>query len=71
MTNLFAFSAVILALIATTVTYWIASVKHRWLATQLNTRKPSMEMIVKQGEKAGVAYRMKDGSMVYVPEGKE
>ena len=47
--------------------------------------KPSMEMIVKQGEKiehykasgqigqgegekAGVAYRMKDGSMVYVPE---
>ena len=23
------------------------------------------------GEKAGVAYRMKDGSMVYVPEGKE
>lgn len=22
------------------------------------------------GEKAGVAYRMKDGSMVYVPEGK-
>jgi hypothetical protein len=50
--------------------------------------KPTMEMIVKQGEKidkykasgaigqgegekAGVAYRMKDGSMVYVPEGKE
>lgn len=47
--------------------------------------KPSMEMIVKKGEKiekykanghigsgdgekAGVAYRMKDGSMVYVPE---
>lgn len=47
--------------------------------------KPSMEMVVKQGEKierykasgqigqgegekAGVAYRMKDGSMVYVPE---
>lgn len=47
--------------------------------------KPSMEMIVKkgekiekykasgaigsgEGEKAGVAYRMKDGSMVYVPE---
>lgn len=47
--------------------------------------KPSMEMLVKQGEKieryrasgsigsgdgekAGVAYRMKDGSMVYVPE---
>ena len=47
--------------------------------------KPSMEMIVKQGEKiekykasgtigqgegekAGTAYRMKDGSMVYVPE---
>lgn len=23
------------------------------------------------GEKAGVAYRMKDGSMVYVPEGKD
>ncbi|MDD2664695.1 MAG: DUF2149 domain-containing protein [Dechloromonas sp.] len=23
------------------------------------------------GEKAGVAYRMKDGSMVYVPEGQE
>jgi hypothetical protein len=23
------------------------------------------------GEKAGVAYRMKDGSMIYVPEGKE
>jgi hypothetical protein len=50
--------------------------------------KPSMEMIVKQGEKiekykasgqigqgegekAGVAYRMKDGSMVYVPEGRD
>ena len=48
--------------------------------------KPSMEMIVKkgekiekykssgaigqgEGEKAGVAYRMKDGSIVYVPEG--
>lgn len=47
--------------------------------------KPSMEMVVKQGEKveryrasggigsgdgekAGVAYRMKDGSMIYVPE---
>ena len=47
--------------------------------------KPSMEMVVKQGEKierykasgaigagdgekAGVAYRMKDGSIVYVPE---
>lgn len=47
--------------------------------------KPSMEMIVKQGEKveryrasggigsgdgekAGVAYRMQDGSMIYVPE---
>ncbi|CDM22810.1 hypothetical protein BN940_01666 [Castellaniella defragrans 65Phen] len=47
--------------------------------------KPTMEMIVKQGErierfkstgqagqgegtKAGVAYRMKDGSVVYVPE---
>ncbi|MGB0129489.1 MAG: DUF2149 domain-containing protein [Rhodocyclaceae bacterium] len=47
--------------------------------------KPSMEMIVKQGEKiekykasgqighgegqkAGTAYRMKDGSMVYVPD---
>ncbi|MCX8017636.1 MAG: DUF2149 domain-containing protein [Rhodocyclaceae bacterium] len=47
--------------------------------------KPSMEMIVKkgekiekykasgaigqgEGEKAGTAYRMKDGSMVYVPE---
>lgn len=24
-----------------------------------------------EGEKAGIAYRMKDGSMVYVPEGKE
>ncbi len=50
--------------------------------------KPSMEMVVKKGEKierykangsigggdgekAGVAYRMKDGSMVYVPEGGE
>ena len=50
--------------------------------------KPSMEMVVKkgekieyykasgdigqgEGEKAGVAYRMKDGSMVYVPEGAE
>ncbi len=48
--------------------------------------KPSMEMLVKkgekierykasgeigqgEGEKAGVAYRMRDGSMVYVPEG--
>jgi hypothetical protein len=48
--------------------------------------KPSMEMVVKKGEKierykasgaigsgdgekAGVAYRMKDGSIVYVPEG--
>lgn len=47
--------------------------------------RPSMEMIVKngekiekykasgeigqgEGEKAGIAYRMKDGSMVYVPE---
>ncbi|MBS3936637.1 MAG: DUF2149 domain-containing protein [Sulfuritalea sp.] len=47
--------------------------------------QPSMEMIVKQGEKierykasgqigqgegvkAGIAYRMKDGSMIYVPE---
>ncbi len=47
--------------------------------------KPSMEMVVKQGEKierykasgnigqgegekAGIAYRMRDGSMVYVPE---
>jgi len=47
--------------------------------------KPSMEMLVKkgekierykasgeigqgEGEKAGVAYRMRDGSMVYVPE---
>jgi hypothetical protein len=47
--------------------------------------QPSMEMVVKQGEKierfkasgaigagdgekAGVAYRMKDGSIVYVPE---
>jgi len=47
--------------------------------------KPSMEMVVKKGEKveryrasgsigsgdgerAGIAYRMKDGSMVYVPE---
>ncbi len=47
--------------------------------------KPSMEMIVKKGEKierykangnigsgdgekAGVAYRMKDGSIIYVPE---
>lgn len=50
--------------------------------------KPSMEMIVKQGEKierykangnigsgdgekAGIAYRMKDGSMIYVPEKTE
>lgn len=50
--------------------------------------KPSMEMIVKKGEKierykangaigsgdgekAGVAYRMKDGSIIYVPEGTE
>ncbi|CAG0989601.1 hypothetical protein RHDC4_02423 [Rhodocyclaceae bacterium] len=50
--------------------------------------KPSMEMIVKkgekiekykasgsigqgEGEKAGVAYRMKDGSIVYVPEDKK
>ncbi|MEW5891769.1 MAG: DUF2149 domain-containing protein [Pseudomonadota bacterium] len=48
--------------------------------------KPSMEMIVKkgeklekykasgeigegEGEKAGTAYRMRDGTMVYVPEG--
>ncbi|MGC4076569.1 MAG: DUF2149 domain-containing protein [Rubrivivax sp.] len=48
--------------------------------------KPSMEMVVKKGEKierykasgaigsgdgekAGVAYRMKDGAIVYVPEG--
>lgn len=47
--------------------------------------KPSMELVVKQGEKierykasgaigsgdgekAGVAYRMKDGSIVYLPE---
>jgi hypothetical protein len=50
--------------------------------------KPSMEMIVKKGEKieryqssgnigsgdgekAGVAYRMKDGSIIYVPEGEQ
>ena len=50
--------------------------------------KPSMEMVVKKGEKierykangnvgsgdgekAGVAYRMKDGSMMYVPERSE
>ena len=47
--------------------------------------KPTMEVTIKKiehykangnigsgdGEKAGVAYRMKDGSMVYVPEGKE
>jgi hypothetical protein len=50
--------------------------------------KPSMEMIVKkgekiekykasgeigqgEGEKAGTAYRMKDGSMIYVPEGAQ
>ncbi|GIZ53618.1 DUF2149 domain-containing protein [Noviherbaspirillum aridicola] len=49
--------------------------------------KPSMEMVIKKGEKiehykssgdigqgegakAGTAYRMKDGSMVYVPEGE-
>lgn len=31
--------------------------------------RTSMELLVKKGEKAGVAYRMKDGSMVYVPEG--
>lgn len=51
-----------------------------------NPGKPTMEMIVKNGEviehyqasgeigtgegaRAGVAYRMKDGSFVYVPEG--
>lgn len=50
--------------------------------------KPSMEMIVKKGEKieryqssgnigsgdgekAGVAYRMKDGSIIYVPESEQ
>lgn len=50
--------------------------------------KPSMEVIVKKGEKiehykssgaigegegdkAGTAYRMKDGSIVYVPEGSK
>lgn len=50
--------------------------------------KPSMEVVVKQGEKverykasgqigsgdgekAGVAYRMKDGSIIYVPEGSQ
>lgn len=50
-----------------------------------NPGQPSMEMVVKQGEKierykssgqigegdgdkAGTAYRMKDGSIVYVPE---
>ena len=50
--------------------------------------KPSMEMVVKKGEKiekykasgamgegegskAGVAYRMKDGSFVHVPEGAD
>ncbi|WP_217125832.1 DUF2149 domain-containing protein [Hydrogenophilus thiooxidans] len=50
--------------------------------------KPSMEMIVKkgekierykasgaigqgEGEKVGTAYRMRDGSFIYVPEGKE
>ncbi len=50
--------------------------------------KPTMEMLVKQGEKiehykasgeigqgegqkAGIAYRMRDGSMVYVPEASD
>lgn len=50
--------------------------------------KPTMEMLVKrgekierykasgqigqgEGEKAGVAYRMRDGSMVYVPEASD
>jgi hypothetical protein len=50
--------------------------------------KPSMEMVVKkgekierykasgnigsgEGEKAGIAYRMKDGSMIYVPESEQ
>ncbi len=50
--------------------------------------KPSMEIVVKQGEKlerykasgemgagdggrGGVAYRLKDGSMIYVPESRQ
>lgn len=30
---------------------------------------PSMQIVVKKREKAGVACRIKDGSLVYVPAG--
>ncbi|MCX8146114.1 MAG: DUF2149 domain-containing protein [Azovibrio sp.] len=33
--------------------------------------KASGEIGTGDGEKAGVAYRMKDGSMIYIPEGSE
>lgn len=36
---------------------------------KIDKYKSSGEIGQGEGEKAGVAYRMKDGSMVYVPEG--
>lgn len=60
---------------------------HRDVTVVIDAGKPTMEVVVKEGEKlerykangemgsgdgvrAGVAYRLKDGSMIYVPEGK-
>jgi len=59
---------------------------NRDVTVVIDAGKPTMEMVVKEGEKlerykasgemgsgdgvrAGVAYRLKDGSMIYVPEG--
>lgn len=58
---------------------------NRDVTVVIDAGKPTMEMVVKEGEKlerykasgemgsgdgvrAGVAYRLKDGSMIYVPE---
>lgn len=58
---------------------------NRDVTVVIDAGKPTMEMLVKEGEKlerykasgkmgsgdgvrAGVAYRLKDGSMIYVPE---
>ena len=40
-----------------------------WRGEKIEKYKASGEIGEGDGEKAGVAYRMKDGSMVYVPEG--
>jgi len=63
----------------------LAPFSKRDVTVVMDAGKPTMEMVVKQGEKlerykasgemgagdgvrAGVAYRLKDGSMIYVPE---